>query len=204
MKPFKLPLYFWCNVFGEIREMLRWVNASLFLVLWAFSVRDNEQTLCFIINQLEFVWRQPCLYIWNAIMHASDWGVCLICCCYQVFFCKHTLTVFLIAWQCISNTCRHADTVKPIIKHVPCVYLCRATWTVRVPVTPSDSGKNLSCSVTYGSKRNKSIVRILVPPGECTVYLYAPLQEYWFAKYEGYNPRLFMVCLQQSFDLIAM
>ena len=75
MKPFKLPLYFRCNVFGEIREMPRWVNASLFLVLWAFSVRDNEQTLCFIIIQLEFVWRHPCLYIWNAILHALDWGV---------------------------------------------------------------------------------------------------------------------------------
>ena len=142
MKLFKLPLYFRCNVFGEIREMPRWVNASLFLVLWAFSVRDNEQTLCFIIIQLEFVWRHPSLYIWNAILHALDWGVYLICCCYQICFCKHTLTVFLIVWQCISNTCRHADTVKSIIGHVPCVYLCRATWTVRVPVTPSDSGKN--------------------------------------------------------------
>ena len=36
MKLFELPLYFWCNVFGEIREMPQWVNASLFLVLWAF------------------------------------------------------------------------------------------------------------------------------------------------------------------------
>ena len=36
MKLFKLPLYFWCNVFGEIREMPQWVNASLFLALWAF------------------------------------------------------------------------------------------------------------------------------------------------------------------------
>ena len=36
MKLFKLPLYFWYNVFGEIREMPQWVNASLFLALWAF------------------------------------------------------------------------------------------------------------------------------------------------------------------------
>ena len=42
MKPFKLPLYFWCNVFGEIREMPQWVNAPLILVLWAFfgKIRD--------------------------------------------------------------------------------------------------------------------------------------------------------------------
>ena len=36
MKLFKLPLYFWCNMFGEIRKMPQWVNASLFLALWAF------------------------------------------------------------------------------------------------------------------------------------------------------------------------
>ena len=36
MKLFKLPLYFWCNVFGEIKEMPQWVNASLFLALWDF------------------------------------------------------------------------------------------------------------------------------------------------------------------------
>ena len=35
MKLFKL-LYYWCNVFGEIREMAQYVNASLFLVLWVF------------------------------------------------------------------------------------------------------------------------------------------------------------------------
>ena len=39
MKHFKLPLYFWCNAFGEIREMPQWVNASLFLALWAFFVK---------------------------------------------------------------------------------------------------------------------------------------------------------------------
>ena len=36
MKLFKLLLYFWCDVFGEITKMPQWVNASLFLVLWAF------------------------------------------------------------------------------------------------------------------------------------------------------------------------
>ena len=36
MKLFKLLLYFWCNVFGGIREMPQCVNASLFLVLWIF------------------------------------------------------------------------------------------------------------------------------------------------------------------------
>ena len=42
MKSFKLPLYFWCNEFGEIREMPQWVNASLVLVLWVFfgKIRD--------------------------------------------------------------------------------------------------------------------------------------------------------------------
>ena len=39
---FKLPLYFWCNVFGEIREMPQWVNASLFLALWAFFLGKNR------------------------------------------------------------------------------------------------------------------------------------------------------------------
>ena len=42
MKPFKLPLHFWCNVFREIREMPQWVNASLFLVLWAFSCKHRD------------------------------------------------------------------------------------------------------------------------------------------------------------------
>ena len=36
MKLFKLPLCFWCNVIGEIREMPQCVNASLFLVLQVF------------------------------------------------------------------------------------------------------------------------------------------------------------------------
>ena len=31
MKLFKQPLYFWCNVFGEIREMPQWVNDHYFL-----------------------------------------------------------------------------------------------------------------------------------------------------------------------------
>ena len=39
---FKLPLYFWCSVFGEIREMPQWVNASLFLALWAFIGRNCD------------------------------------------------------------------------------------------------------------------------------------------------------------------
>ena len=42
MKPFKLPLHFWCNVFREIREMPQWVNASLFLVLWAFFGKNRD------------------------------------------------------------------------------------------------------------------------------------------------------------------
>ena len=36
MKLLKLLLYFWRNVFGEIREMAQCVNASLFLGLWVF------------------------------------------------------------------------------------------------------------------------------------------------------------------------
>ena len=42
MKLFKLPLYFWFNVFGEIREMPQWVNGSLFLVLWVFFLGKNR------------------------------------------------------------------------------------------------------------------------------------------------------------------
>ena len=42
MKLFKLPLYFHCNVFGEIREMPQWVNASLFFVLWAFLGKNRS------------------------------------------------------------------------------------------------------------------------------------------------------------------
>ena len=42
MKLFKLPLYFWCNVFGEVREMPQWVNASLFLALWAFFGKNRD------------------------------------------------------------------------------------------------------------------------------------------------------------------
>ena len=42
MKLFELPLYFWCNVFGEIREMPQWVNASLFLVLWVFFGKNRN------------------------------------------------------------------------------------------------------------------------------------------------------------------
>ena len=42
MKHFKLPLYFWCNVFGEIREMPQWVNASLVLVLWVFFCKNHD------------------------------------------------------------------------------------------------------------------------------------------------------------------
>ena len=42
MKHFKLLLYFWCNVFGEIREMPQCVNASLFLVLWVFFGKNRD------------------------------------------------------------------------------------------------------------------------------------------------------------------
>ena len=42
MKLFKLLLYFWCNVFGEIREMPQWANASLFLVLWVFFGKNHD------------------------------------------------------------------------------------------------------------------------------------------------------------------
>ena len=42
MKLFKLPLYFWYNVFEEIREMPQWVNASLFLALWAFFGNNRD------------------------------------------------------------------------------------------------------------------------------------------------------------------
>ena len=40
-KLFKLLLYFWCNVFGEIREMPQCVNA-LFLVLWDFFGKKRD------------------------------------------------------------------------------------------------------------------------------------------------------------------
>ena len=49
MKLFKLLLCFWCNVFGEIREMPQWVNASLFLALWAFLGKNHNifmATIC--------------------------------------------------------------------------------------------------------------------------------------------------------------
>ena len=49
MKLFKLLLYFWCNVFGEIREMPQWVNASLFLALWSFFCKNRNifmATIC--------------------------------------------------------------------------------------------------------------------------------------------------------------
>ena len=39
---FKLLLYFWCNMFGEIREMPQWVNASLFLVLRFFFGKNHD------------------------------------------------------------------------------------------------------------------------------------------------------------------
>ena len=42
MKLFKLPLYFWSNVFREIREIPQWVNASLFLELWAFFCKNHD------------------------------------------------------------------------------------------------------------------------------------------------------------------
>jgi len=42
MKHFKLPLYFWCNVFGEIREIAQYMNAKLFLVLWVFFCKNCD------------------------------------------------------------------------------------------------------------------------------------------------------------------
>ena len=48
---------------------------------WGFGKEVLFETMsrhCFIIIQLEFVWHHPCLYIWNAILHALDWGVYLI------------------------------------------------------------------------------------------------------------------------------
>ena len=50
MKLFKLPLYFWCNVFGEIREMPQWVNALLFLVLWAFQDKNHDMFMAAICD----------------------------------------------------------------------------------------------------------------------------------------------------------
>ena len=56
MKPFKLPLYFWCNVFGEIREMPQCVNASLFLVLWVFFSRNCNISMAVICDMAKGRW----------------------------------------------------------------------------------------------------------------------------------------------------
>ena len=48
MKLFKLQLYFWCNVFGEIREVSQCVSASLFLVLWAFFGKNSDFSMAAI------------------------------------------------------------------------------------------------------------------------------------------------------------
>ena len=50
MKLFKLPLYFWYNEFGEIREMPQLVNASLFLVLWAFFCKNCDSFMAVICD----------------------------------------------------------------------------------------------------------------------------------------------------------
>ena len=42
MKLLKLPLYFWCNVLGKMKEMPQCVNASLFLVLWVFFGKNPD------------------------------------------------------------------------------------------------------------------------------------------------------------------
>ena len=42
MELFKLPLNFWCNVFGEIREIPHCVNASFFLVLWVTFDKNHD------------------------------------------------------------------------------------------------------------------------------------------------------------------
>ncbi len=68
MKPFKLPLYFWCNVFGEISEMPQWVTASLFLALWAFFLGKNRAGRPFSWRHLwhgfgEVSWTQT--FPWN-------------------------------------------------------------------------------------------------------------------------------------------
>ena len=63
---------------GKQNISVSYVNGGWVRVWERGSVRDNEQTLCFIIIQIEFVWCHPCLYIWNAILHALDWGVYLI------------------------------------------------------------------------------------------------------------------------------
>ena len=63
---------------GKQNISVSYVNGGWVRVWERGSVRDNEQSLCFIIIQLEFVWCHPCLYIWNAILHALDWGAYLI------------------------------------------------------------------------------------------------------------------------------
>ena len=49
MKLLNLPLYFWCNVLGEIRELPQCVNASLFLVLCVVSGKTRD-ILIAVIN----------------------------------------------------------------------------------------------------------------------------------------------------------
>ena len=53
MKHFKLPLYFWCNVFVEIREMPQCVNASLFLVLWVFFGKNRDIFMAIICDMVK-------------------------------------------------------------------------------------------------------------------------------------------------------
>ena len=42
------------------------------------SIWCNKWRISFIIVKLEFIGCYPCLYIWDAILHALDWGIYLI------------------------------------------------------------------------------------------------------------------------------
>ena len=69
MKHFKLPLYFWCNVFVEIREMPQCVNASLFLVLWVFFGKNCDIFMAIICDMAK-EWLADCRYFFE-IIHDS-------------------------------------------------------------------------------------------------------------------------------------
>ena len=56
MKLFKLPPYFWCNVFVEMREIPQCVNASLFLVLWVFSAKNRDIFMAVICDMAKEGW----------------------------------------------------------------------------------------------------------------------------------------------------
>ena len=75
MKLFKLPLYFWCNVFGEMREMPQWVNASLVLVLWAFFVNASLVLVLWVF----FVNASLVLVLWVFFAKNHDIFMAAIC-----------------------------------------------------------------------------------------------------------------------------